>query len=89
MNIIDKQTFEEMMEDIDKQLENECVPAHSRPIMALLKLANKLKIGIPFIPGTQSTLSENDFSLAAIPWQINNWYQILYSNKMNVDTKKY
>lgn len=87
MNIINKQTFEEMMEDIDKQLENECVPAHSRPIMALLKLANKLKIGIPFIPGTQSTLSENDFSLAAIPWQINNWYQILYSNKMNVDTK--
>jgi len=76
-----------MMEDIDKQLENEGAPAHSRPIMASLKLANKLKIGIPLIPGTQSTFSENDFSLATIPWQINIWYQKVYSNKINIDAK--
>lgn len=87
MNIIDKQTFEKMMWDIDKQLENKSVPAHSRPIMALLKLANKLKIDIPLIPRTQSLFTENDFSSTAIPWQINNWYQKIYSNKINIDAK--
>lgn len=87
MNIINKQTFEEMMWDIDKQLEKEGAPAHSRPMMALLKLADKLKIDIPLIPGIQSLFTENDFSLAAISQQINNWYQKVYSNKINIDTK--
>ena len=87
MDIIDKQTFEKMMEDIDKQLENDGVPAHSRPIMASLKLANKLKIDIPLIPRTQSIFTENDFSSTAIPWQINNWYQKIYSNKINIAPK--
>lgn len=87
MNIIDKQTFEDMMGDIDRQLENEGVPAHSRPIMASLKLANKLKIDIPLIPRTQSIFTENDFSSTAIPWQINNWYQKIYSNKINIAPK--
>ena len=87
MNIIEKQTFEEMMDDIDKQLENEGVPAHSRPIMASLKLTNKLKISIPIIPRIQNTFSEDDFSREAIPWQINNWYQKIYSNKINIDPK--
>ncbi|WP_446786407.1 hypothetical protein, partial [Macellibacteroides fermentans] len=85
MNIIDKQTFEEMMDDIDKQLENEGVPAHSRPIMASLKLSNKLKISIPITPGIENNFSEDDFSLSAIQWQINNWYQKIYSNKINID----
>lgn len=84
MNIIEKQKFEDMMDDIDKQLENEGVPAHSRPIMASLKLSNKLKISIPIIP---NTFSEDDFSREAIPWQINNWYQKIYSNKINIDPK--
>lgn len=87
MNIIDKQTFEEMMWNIDKQLENEGVPAHSRPMMAILILADKLKIDIPLIPRTQSLFTENDFSSTAISWQINNWYQKIYSNKINVDSK--
>lgn len=87
MNLIDKQTFEETMCDIDKELENEDVTAHSRPIMALCKLADKLKRDIPFIPGTQSLFTENDFSSTAIPWQINNWYKKIYSNKINVDSK--
>ena len=87
MNIIDEQAFEEMMDDIDKQLENEGVPAHSRPIMASLKLTNKLKISIPIIPRIQNTFSEDDFSREAIPWQINNWYQNVYSNKINIDAK--
>ncbi len=86
MDNIDKRTFEEMMEDIDKQLENEGVPPHSRPIMALCKLGDKLKRDIPLIPGTQSLLTENVFSSTAIPWQINNWYQKIYSKKINVDS---
>ena len=87
MNMIDKQIFEEMMRDIDRQLENEGVPAHSRSIIASLKLANKLKISISIIPRIPNTFSEDDFSREAIPWQINNWYQKVYSNKINIDTK--
>ena len=87
MNIIEKQKFEDMMDDIDKQLENEGVPAHSRPIMASLKLSNKLKISIPITPGIEDNFSEDDFSLSAIQWQINNWYQKIYSNKINIDPK--
>lgn len=87
MNIIEKQKFEDMMDDIDKQLENEGVPAHSRPIMASLKLSNKLKISIPITPGIENNFSEDDFSLSAIQWQINNWYQKIYSNKINIDPK--
>lgn len=87
MDIIEKQRFEEMMWNVDKQLENEGIPAHSRPIMASLKIANKLKISIPIIPGIQNTFSEDDFSMEAIPWQINKWYQKIYSNKINIDPK--
>jgi len=87
MNIVDKQTFEEMMENIDKQLSDNGINVCARPILAVLKLAYKLKISIPLIPGPQSTFSENDFSLYALPWQINNWYQKIYSSKINIDSK--
>ena len=56
MNIIDKQTFEDMMGDIDRQLENEGDPAHSRSIMASIKL--KVAIGVRPTQLTERNLFE-------------------------------
>lgn len=84
-NIIDKDSFEKMMEDVDIQLGEEGVCVSKRPIFALSKIAQTLNIELPILPKIFYTFNENDFSLPAIIWQIDKWYQRFYNGKTKLD----
>lgn len=87
MNIVDKFTFEQIMEDIDRKLSKEEIEVSKRPVRAILEYAKILGIGIPFLPGKIIPINENDYSIETISSHISNWYKNRYSNKTKLDSR--
>ena len=85
MNIVDKPTFEQMMEDIDSKLSEEGIEVSKREVRAILEFTKTLEIGILILSGKIIPINEDDYSIGTIPWHISNWYKNRYSNKMRFD----
>jgi hypothetical protein len=86
--IVDENHFLTLMEQIEAELQDECVPIHARSIQAILKMMVVVGEDLPISPPPQEP-AESVYSGAHLSCRISRWYKKRYGNRMKVDPCSY
>ena len=80
---LSKQEFQELMERIDKELTDEKVPIHARPIKAMAKLSIELDAPVRFVDPESFTIAP-EWPSDSISVKMNNWFEERYGDRLRI-----
>ena len=81
---INEEYFNKKMDKIDKFFIEKSVPIHARPVQVVIEFYKELKVSGPLFGGSLNT-SEKPINTSNLTSHVNDWYQLRYANKLNVD----
>jgi len=75
--------FNQLMEEVDKDFQEESVEIHARPLHAVGKVVERLWIADP-VPLTLGIPNKEDFRPEVLYSQIHNWYERRYGKRLQI-----
>lgn len=82
--MLSRNSFLDLIEEIDRELSENDMPYHQRPLHAFSQMANKIDSKGRFDMQQSDKIAEDDFSNNALCTQVHRWYESRYGDRIKI-----